>query len=148
MDVINFQGGWIASLNNGETVYETPPVKGEMTSWQKLLERLRTEKFPDKNEKVVSLKMTGLRLQRGNLTITAMPQKMCDGYMTAYEVRKKFFASMGNRSEGESISQAVGSIVGDTVFLTWLEINNSDGNVRIYQDERPLDSCKVHTTLS
>lgn len=120
--------GWKADLSNGKTVVETPNVPGDYTAWRKLLNLLKED----------DLKITRLILVRGSTEILAMPPKMCDGYFHAYEDHLAFFS-------GKKILslQGVGSIVGDQVFVTW---STFDG-LHVRSDVRPLDSCKVHTTL-
>lgn len=118
--------GWIASLSNGETVWETPPVPGEKTAWQALLDRLTNE----------NLKMTGLRVQRGGVTLHALPTKMCDGYYHAYELREIMWRG------GTEHRQACGSVIGDKVFIFWID---DGGNV--WQDIRPLSTERIHSTL-
>ncbi len=118
--------GWIASLSNGDTVWETPPVPGEKSSWQKLIDRLGRE----------NLKVTGLRVQRGGVTVCALPPKQCDGYYQAYELRKIMFRGQSQHR------QACGSVVNDQVFIFWID---EGGN--LWQDIRPLESERPHTTL-
>lgn len=118
--------GWIASLSNGETAFEQPPVYGEKSSWQKLLDRLTTE----------SLRITQLRLQRNGFTIVCDSHKKIHGYCMAYEVSKMVFRNTESRMQG------VGSVFNELVFMTWIDDN---GNVR--QDIRPLGEMRVHSTL-
>jgi hypothetical protein len=118
--------GWIASLSNGETIWETPPEPGKKTAWQSLLDRLTKE----------NLKMTGLRVQRGGITLHALSPKMCDGYYHAYEIREIMWRG------GTETRQACGSVIGDMVLIFWID---DGGNV--WQDVRPLNSEKLHSTL-
>jgi hypothetical protein len=120
--------GWIASLSNGEVVREEPPIPGEKTSWQKLLDRLGAE----------NLKMIGIRLQYLSTTVNALPPKACIGYYQAREQRLAFYGGQ----ESSSNKQGVGSIVGDKVYITWVDTN---GNV--WQDVRPLVDEKMHSTM-
>jgi len=125
MEKIIFQG-WTATLSNGENAWEQEPVPGEKTSWQKLIDRLYKD----------NLKITSLRIQRGGITLHALPVKQCDGYFQAYESHLAMF-------RGTTIlQQGCGSIVGDKIFITWLDTN---GN--IHSDMRLLSENKVHTTL-
>ena len=148
---IQFKGGWIVSLNNGETILEGEPVKGERTPWQQLIERTKSETFKDKNGVETPLKITGMRLQRHGITFTAMPHKMCNGYMAAYEVKKSFFGSISRDitipGSGEQIYQGIGSVVDELVFLIWVPIAGAFDSPHVYQEVRPLHSCKIHTTL-
>jgi len=118
--------GWIASLSNGETVFESPPVMGEKSSWQKLLDYIA------KN----NLKITSLRLMRNGTTVLCDHHKKIEGYCMAYESLRVMFRDTEVRIQG------IGSILNDVVFMTWL---NDNGEVR--QDIRPLSEMRVHTTL-
>jgi len=125
MEEEKFQG-WIATLSNGDTVWETEPVPGELRPWQKLISRLNQE----------NLKITSLRVQRGKVTLHALPFKACDGYYQAYEE----FSSMISGTHW--IRQGCGSVVGDKVVIHWTDTN---GNV--WLDVRPLEKEKPLTTL-
>lgn len=118
--------GWIANLSDGTTVFETAPVPGEQSSWQKLLSLLR-----EKN-----LKITGFQLQRGSVTIHAMPAKGCEGFYQAYDAKRIMF-----RDEVK-LFQGIGSIIEGKVYITWIDDNN-----QIYSEIRPLESEKIHSTL-
>lgn len=118
--------GWTATLSNGENVWETAPVPGELRPWQKLLNRLTKE----------NLKITSLRVQRGKVTLHALPHKQCDGYYQAYDQYKSFYG------KDEWFKQGCGSVVGDKVYIQWVD---DDGNV--WADIRLLEKEKIHTTL-
>lgn len=118
--------GWTATLSNGDIAWETEPEPGERTPWQKLLDRLEKE----------NLKITSLRVQRGKTTLHALPHKECDGYFQAYEV------FMSSQTKLEYKRQGCGSIVGDKIFITWIDEN---GNV--WGDVRNFTENKIHTTL-
>lgn len=127
MTLDTFQG-WIATLSNGDTAFEGPPVAGEKSSWQKLLDRL------DKD----NLRITSLRVQRGGVTINALQKKECDGYFQAYESRMTLFQGKPQYA----IKQAIGSVVGDKIFVIWIDEANN-----VYSDVRELQADKIHTTL-
>lgn len=118
--------GWAASLSNGETVFEAPPVQGEMSTWQKLLKRLRDDN---------NLEMTQLRLQRSKRTIVGCHK--ADGYFQACEIHA---AVIQGTSE---LFYGVGSVIGDQVFINWM---NAQGDTR--QDVRSLKEVLIHTTLA
>lgn len=118
--------GWTATLSNGENAWETAPVPGEKSSWQKLLDRLAEE----------NLKITSLRVQRSGITLHALPSKQCDGYYQAYDRHLVMFRGT------EMLRQGCGSIVGDKVFIQWIDEN---GNV--WSDIRPLQTEQIHSTL-
>jgi len=118
---------WIASLSSGETIFEAEPAPGDISTWQKLLQRLRE----DNN----GLKITQLRLQHRGRTIVAMPK--CDGYVACYEAQKILNTS------GQIVFQGIGSVIGDQVYMNWI---NESGT--IWQDVRPLKGLKIHSTLS
>lgn len=120
--------GWKADLSNGETAIETPDVAGDYTAWRKLLNRLKEE----------NLKITRLTLVRGSTEVLAMPPKMCEGYFHAYEDHLAFFSGKKVLS-----LQGIGSVVKDQVFIAWSTL---DG-LHVRSDVRPLDSCKIHTTI-
>lgn len=152
MTTTGFAGGWIASLSDGSTVYESKPIKGERTPWQLLLERCRTETHETTSRlyengheilvpKTVPLRITMLRMQYGPVMIMAMPQQMCDGYFQAREATRVVFRDYYIHMQG------IGSIVGDMVFITWIELL-PDNQFQIRSDIRPLSACKVHTTIS
>jgi len=116
--------GWIASLSNGETAFETPPVPGQISSWQSLLRRLQQE----------HIGITQMRLQKNGTTVIAVPK--ADGYVHAYEYSKAVFSGR------EMQIQGIGSVFGDVVFMTWM---NDTGQV--WQDIRELSVLRVHSTI-
>lgn len=123
--MIPFQG-WIANLSDGSIAFEQPPVPGEKSSWQKLLDRCTAE----------NIKITQVRLQRNGLTLICDYHRKTDGFVVAYEALRMVF------SDGNRVMQGIGSIYQDLVFMTWLDDN---GNVR--QDIRPLAEMRIHSTL-
>jgi hypothetical protein len=78
--------------------------------------------------------MTMLRLQRNGTTIHAIPAS--SGYFQACENIKKFWAGTENTRQG------IGSVVGDKIFITWV-----DDNGNIWTQIRELESDRMHTTL-
>ena len=134
--------GWIANIRfiNSErsdvVIVEEPPLKGEPSSWQKLLNRVRNGE----------VNITGLRMQRHGLTFNALPAKSCSGYFQAYEARKKFFRSMGPGGQLEKVFQGVGSIVDDKVYIVWVNIDPKS-QPYIYTDIRDLKELQIHTTM-
>ena len=134
----NFNG-WIAYLSNGETIPETEPIEGEKTPWQLLLERCRQE----------NIQMKRLSLVFNGCQIMSMTRKQCAGFFQAREVRKEFFGSMGENGKTEVHFQGIGSVVGDKVFITWFTVFPKTSMLAyISTDVRPLESCRIHTTLS
>ena len=133
MDIYNpyKHEGWIASISDGTTQYEGKSVPGERTPWQKLLQACKD----------ADVSITGLRLQRGGVTITALPHKMCDGYFQAREAVKIMYKNV------DILKYGIGSVVGDQIYVVWLELKPADGAPYIYSDIRPLDQNRVHTTL-
>jgi len=133
MDIYNpyKHEGWIASLSDGTTKYEGESVPGERTPWQQLLQACRDN----------DVSITGLRLQRGGVTVMAMPHKMCDGYFQAREAVKIMYKNVN------IIKYGIGSIIGDQIYVVWLELKSADGAPYIYSDIRPLAENRVHTTL-
>lgn len=131
--------GWIAYLSNGDTVPEGNPVPGERTPWQKLLQKCRDENIEINR---MSLVVNGVQLM-------SLPQKQCDGFFQAKEVRKHWFESMGEDAKTEEIRlQGIGSVIGDQVYITWVNLTRKEHVIAyITPDVRPLESCKIHTTL-
>lgn len=125
--------GWIAELSNGETAKESSPIAGEMTSWQKLLSRCREE----------NITITELRLVVNGITVEALPSSKCFGYFQAYESSKIMFRDTVNNKQG------IGSIIGDLVYISWINIDASINNMNyVYQDVRPLKEVLIHTTVN
>lgn len=123
---------WIANLSNGETVVEKAPVAGQETSWQQLLKRCRSN----------DLLVTGLRLYANGITIDAMPTKMCSGYFQAYEALRMAFGG------SSKLRQGIGSVVNDSVYITWIDLGQEENNMNyIHQELRPLSEVRIHTTL-
>jgi len=118
--------GWRANLSNGETVMETPSLPGEPMAWRKLINRCAAE----------GLYLTGLSLVHGPFRIFALPQKACDGYYHAFDVHKSLFTGR------EQFKQGIGSVVGDKVFIAWMDEN---GAVSI--DIRDIKDCLPHIIL-
>ena len=132
--------GWIAYLSNGDTITESEPELGKKTPWQQLLTLCRGHEGLDVNR--ISLIVHGVQ-------IMSMPNKQCDGFFQARETRKEFFGSMGEKGSAETHYQGIGSIVGDLVFITWINLAKPEHiSASINTDVRPLESCKIHTTLS
>ena len=123
--------GWIANLNNGETIVESRPIPGERTAWQKLLKHCKDD----------GLAITGMRLTVNGVTVEAMPHKMCDGYFQAYEAIRIMFRDQ------QELRQGIGSIVGDKVYITWVDLGVSENGMSyVHQEVRPLEEVKIHTT--
>lgn len=118
--------GWIADLSDGRTAFEGSEKPGEQSAWQQLLSYCRQN----------NLKITMLRLQRGGRNIHAMPHKMCEGYFQAYQCKKQLYSGK------ETTTQGIGSIVGEQIFINWI-----DDNGNVWQEIRTLESERVHTTL-
>ena len=120
--------GWVASLSNGETVFEEEPVPGERTSWGKLKERCEEEE----------IWVTQIQLQRHGQNIVGI--KGADGYTAFVDFRKE--GLMG--SEYREIRQfGIGSVVGNTVYCT---VMNEEG--QHWQDSRPLSNMRAHCILN
>jgi hypothetical protein len=128
---IKFQGGWIASLSNGQTIFEAPARgKGELSAWQQLLADLKT--LPEFR----GCHISQMRLQRGGRTVTAIPRRngLVLGYFQGYE------AFISNLRRTQTLNQGIGTIINQDVFITWV---NNQGDV--WQDIRPLKEVWVHT---
>lgn len=115
--------GWIASLSNGETVFEQIGEPGELSAWQSLLKWCREN----------PVRITQMRLQRGGVTAASMPN--AEGYFQAYESRTS------GRTLQTTTVQGIGAVIGDSVYIVWL---NEQGHV--WQDVRPLSELRIHTS--
>ncbi|MHC4542938.1 MAG: hypothetical protein ACYSYL_00225 [Planctomycetota bacterium] len=121
--------GWIASLNDGNTVFESEPVPGQISPWQALLQHCRSGQAS----------ITQLQLQRGGTTVVAVTRRnsFVRGYFHAREAR------MSNVHRTTVDVQGIGTVIGDLVFITWL---NQQGQV--WQDVRPLQQMRIHTCVN
>jgi hypothetical protein len=124
--VNEFHGGWIANLSNGETVYETDPIPNDISSWRKLIGKCK-----DNN-----LKITSLKIRRGDVVLSALPQKQCEGYYHAYEATKSLFTGK------ESLKQGIGAVVGDKVYIIWI---STEGEIT--QEIRSVEVSMPHIIL-
>lgn len=124
---------WIANVSNGAVITEDeiPVVPNEPTPWMQLLARCQKE----------GLKITGLRLGVGPALANALPNKQCDGYWQGYETIKFMI------SGAERLKQGIGSIVGDKVYITWMELGNN-GLTYVWQEIRSLEECNKGNTLA
>jgi len=124
--------GWIASLSNGETVFQTENVLGERTAWGKLIDRCNEE----------GLWLTQIQLQISGRTIVGI--KKASGYCTFIDYRAEGFmvkrARPGPAKEVRHVG--IGSVVGNNVYCT---IVNDQG--QSWQDSRPLARMAVHCIL-
>jgi hypothetical protein len=121
--------GWIASLSNGETVFQAPDEPGEHSAWQSLLRRLKAE----------GLRITQMRLQHGGQTVMAnrrMGSAQAEGFVHAYELRKAVFSGK------EELYQGVGSVFGEEVLMIWM---NGDG--LSWLEIKPLSEMRIHSTM-
>lgn len=124
--VDEFHGGWIASLSNGETVYETNPIPNDLSPWRKLIERCKNEK----------IRVTALKIRRGDVVLSALPVKQCQGYYHAYEATKSLFTGK------ESLKQGIGAVVGDKVYIIWI---STEGEIT--QEIRSVEVSMAHIIL-
>lgn len=123
---------WIANLSDGSTLIEGKGLAGERSPWQQLLQMCR-----DKD-----LQISGLRLAVNNVTVTALPPKMCDGYFQAYEAMRIMFRDQIKHRQG------IGSVIGDQVYIIWVDLNQEANNMNyVYSEVRPLSEVKIHTTI-
>ncbi|RLG36307.1 MAG: hypothetical protein DRN91_08285 [Candidatus Alkanophagales archaeon] len=93
--------GWIASLSNGETVFEEW-IPGQPSPWLRLLQRLEEE----------GLAVTQLRLQVRGRTYCCIPH--ADAYFQAHRT------SMSLYGKQRGFLRGIGSVVGDTVYILWV----------------------------
>ncbi len=124
---------WIANVSNGAVITEDeiPIVDGGPTPWMQLLARCKAEGFT----------ITGLRLGVGPALTNALPRKHCDGYWQGYE-------SITFMTSGiERLRQGIGSVIGDSVYITWMELGNN-GLTYVWQEIRTLKECEIGNTLA
>lgn len=122
--------GWIAFLSNGDVAHEQPPVEGERSSWQKLLQRCEEED--------IEIRRLSLVVNPANIQIMSLPHKQRDGFYQAKEVRRHWFKDSDKAVT--LLFQGIGSIVDDKVFITWVSLNSKEHvDAYITHDVRPLD---------
>lgn len=110
--------GWIASLSNGETIFEG------MSSWQDLIIRCANE----------GLYLTQIRLQLGGLTFIGISDS--NGYCQFTDVFRSLYTGKESRSRG------IGSVINDKVYVV---IIDEYGNIK--QEIRELESMKLHCIM-
>lgn len=118
--------GWIASLSNGETVFESKEVAGEPSPWQRLKQRCEEE----------NLNLTQIRLQLSGLTFIGIPD--ADGYCQCWRQHKSVF----NPNKPPVMMRGIGSVIGDKIYLTWV-----DGYGNIRQEIEDYESMKIHCIM-
>jgi hypothetical protein len=123
--------GWIASLSNGETVFEEEPIPGERTSWGKLIERCEAD---------LELFVTQIQLQHGGSTIVGI--KKAEGYCAFTDYRAEGFLGKQAGPAKEVRHIGIGSVVGNTVYCTLV---NEQG--QSWQASRSLVSMRIHCIL-
>ena len=121
--------GWVASLSNGETIFETEPIPGERTPWGLLVDRCAND----------GIWITQLQLQLGGRTIVGI--KNADGYCFFRDYRAEGFLGGGGPAR-EVYHVGIGSVLGDTVYCTLLDVSGQS-----WQDSRPLASMRAHCVL-
>lgn len=124
--------GWVASLSNGETVFEAEPAPGEVTPWRSLVNRCTEE----------GIWITQLQLQRSGQTVVGI--KGADGYCAFKDVvgHGNVDEHMHLRFRGQRAYYGIGSVVGDKVICTLI---NDEG--QHWQDTRELASMRAHCQL-
>lgn len=116
--------GWIASLSNGETVFETEsPIEG-MSSWQYLRKRCADE----------NLHLTQIRLQLDGLTFIGISDS--EGYCQFWDYTRDLFSGKETRTRG------IGSVIGDDVYVLTVDIY---GNIK--QGVRKFKDLDVHCIM-
>ena len=110
--------GWIASLADGRTVFETPPEAGQLSPWQQLIRS--------------GEKITMLRLQLSGITVMSVPN--ADGYVQC--------TRLVTRRITTSTQRGIGSVFGDHVVMTWV-----DEGRNVWPEIVPLAAYRVHSTL-
>jgi hypothetical protein len=122
--------GWIASLSDGETVFQTENVLGERSAWGKLVDKCAEE----------GLWVTQMQLQINSRTIVGI--KNAAGYCHFMDVRVDGLRQVGGTPMKETRHVGIGSVVGNNVYCTLV---NEQG--QSWQDSRPLASMRAHCIL-
>ena len=123
--------GWVASLSNGETVFQEPNLPGERTAWGKLVDRCAASNK--------ELWVTQIQMQMYGRTVVGI--KSAAGYTTFVDYRAEGF--MGGERPGREVRYfGIGSVIGDKVYCTLL---NEEGQT--WQDSRQLASMRLHCIL-
>lgn len=119
--------GWVASLSNGETVFEGEQVPGERTPWGKLIERCEEE----------GLWVTQLQLQIDGKSWMGI--KKADGYCW---FRDATFSGIVAGTMNQKNYAGIGSVIGEVVYCTVV-----DDQLQSRQETRPLASMRAHCVL-
>lgn len=126
--------GWVASLSNGETVFESDfkLAPGERSPWGQLIERCEVE----------GIWITQIQLQRYGRNIVGIHN--ADGYCFFNDKHIQGFRSSGpdGRPAREIHMYGIGSVIDGEVYCTLLD---SQGQTR--QDTRPLARMRLHCIL-
>lgn len=119
--------GWVASLSNGETIFEWEPEKGERTAWGQIIDRCDKE----------GIWVTQLQLQIKKRNFIGIHN--ADGYCYFRDYERTGLYT-GNVKEKHRVG--IGSVVGDKVYCTVV-----DEQYQSQQDVRPLASMRSHCVL-
>jgi hypothetical protein len=101
--------GWIASLSNGETIFEAQSEPGERSAWQQLRNRCADE----------GLHLTQLRLQLNGVTLIGV--SAAEGYCQAWQSEFEVFYKTHVQRRG------LGSMQDGHLFMTWID---NSGNIK------------------
>ena len=119
--------GWIASMSNGETIFETEEIPGESSPWRKVIERCEEE----------DIWITQIQLQiRGTAWVGI---RDADGYCFFRDYEK---TGIFSGKVKEKHWAGIGSVVGDMVYCTVVDAQN-----QAKQDARPLANMRAHCVL-
>lgn len=123
--------GWVASLSNGETVFESgfKSEPGERTPWGQLTERCEVE----------GLWVTQLQYQKNGKTTVGL--RKADGYAFFTDLRVDGILSRPE-SPRQQVRIGIGSVVGDTVYCTLI---NDQGQT--WQDSRHISKMRLHCIM-
>lgn len=118
--------GWVASLSNGETVFQEEPAHepNQKSSWTKL--RMRCEEE--------GLYITQIQLQLHGMTLVGMQN--ADGYCAFYEYVGSFFKQASAKYQG------IGSVLGDFVVITMTNESKT-----VWHEIRPLTDMYMHCQM-
>jgi len=122
--------GWIASLDNGETIKQFDE-EGKTTSWQGLL------KFC----KETGVKIVQMRLQKDKVTLVSKPK--ADGYVQCTEVFISMYSGKHTEKRGIGFVELNNFEGNDLVYMLWIDDSNN-----IWQDTRELKELKLHAFIA
>lgn len=109
--VPNFR--WVASLSNGETIYENH-IKGEPAAWERLAQYVEDK----------GLSITKLRIQGPGFEVNSLPANQ-EGYL-----QKKVAWSFGGHPNNSGLTCCIGYVQGDGALLFMIDAKRGSTSQR------------------